>query len=381
MCHIPRRTAGGGVEERMNRETSVYLDLVRFVAAVFVFLTHAGWQQVSGGLLWQISYGREAVDVFFVLSGFVIGHVVETRERSALGYAVARAARLYSVALPAVALTFVLDRIGQSLRPELYVGWCCDALGSRAWEYLGSLVFLNEIWSHHAPPGSALPYWSLGFEVWYYVAFGLAFFAPRPWNLVAAALVLVAVGPGIAVLFPLWLLGFYCYRLCTHRLPGRGVGALLCVGALITFFTYEHWAYRYGELYAAFALSPERLHDYAQDYIVGGLFSLHLIGFCAVSAYLAPLLARCERPIRWIAGATFTLYLFHVPLLHVVVALAPWPVETWPTRALVFIGVPLLVLALAEVTERRKAVWRRGILAVLSKQGWAPPRPARGQAP
>ena len=29
-------TGGGGVEERMNRETSVYLDLVRFVAAVFV---------------------------------------------------------------------------------------------------------------------------------------------------------------------------------------------------------------------------------------------------------------------------------------------------------------------------------------------------------
>ena len=52
-------------------------------------------------------------------------------------------------------------------------------------------------------------------------------------------------------------------------------------------------------------------------------------------------------------------------LIHVVVALAPWPVETWPTRTLVFIGVPLLVLALAEVTERRKAAWRRGILALL----------------
>ena len=349
----------------MNRETSIYLDLVRFIAAVFVFLTHASRQQSSGGLLWQINYGREAVDVFFVLSGFVIGHVVETRERSALGYAVARAARLYSVALPAVVITFVLDRIGQSLRPELYVGWCCDSLGGRAWEYLGSLVFLNEIWSHHTPPGSALPYWSLGFEVWYYVVFGLAFFAPRPWNLIAAALVMVAVGPGIAALFPLWLLGFYCYRLSTRRLPGRRTGAALCAGALIAFFAYEHEAYRYGELYSAFALSEERLHDYAQDYIVGGLFSLHLIGFCAVSAWLAPLLARCERPIRWIAGATFTLYLFHVPLIEAVVALAPWPADTWPTRLLVFIGVPLLVLALAELTERRKAAWRRAILALL----------------
>jgi len=365
----------------MNRETSVYLDLIRFLAAVFVFLNHAGWQQISGGLLWQISYGREAVDVFFVLSGFVIGHVVEVRERSAFDYAVARAARLYSVALPAVALTFVLDRIGQALRPDLYVEWCCDALGGWGWEYLGSLGFLNEIWSHHAPPGSDLPYWSLGFEAWYYVAFGLALFAPRPWNLISAALVLAAVGPGIAVLFPLWLLGFYCYRLSARRLLGRGAGAVLCVGALIAFFAYEHGAYRYGELYTAFALTPERLHDYAQDYIVGGLFALHLLGFCAVSESLASLLVRCERPIRWIAGATFTLYLFHVPLLHAVVALSPWPADTWPTRTLVFAGVPLIVLALAEVTERRKAAWRRGIVALLSKQGWALPKPARGQAP
>ena len=87
------------------------------------------------------------------------------------------------------------------------------------------------------------------------------------------------------------------------------------------------------------------------------------------SGSFAPLLVRCERPIRWIAGATFALYLFHVPLIEAVVALAPWPPESWPTRALVFIGVPLIVLALAEVTERRKAAWRRAILALLMVGG------------
>ena len=353
----------------MNRATSIYLDLIRFTAAVFVFLTHASREQSSGGFLWQLQFGREAVDVFFVLSGFVIAHVVETRERSALAYAVARAARLYSVALPALALTFLLDRIGQPLRPENYVGWCCDSLGSHAWEYLGSLFFLNEIWSHHAPPGSALPYWSLGFEVWYYVAFGLAFFARRPWNFIGAALVLMAVGPGIAVLFPLWLMGFTCYRLCLRWLPRPRLGAALCAGTLIVFALYEQDAHRYGEIYTAFSFSAERLHDYAQDYIVGGLFSLHLIGFGAISGAFAPLLLRCERPIRWIAGATFALYLFHVPLIEAAVALSPWPANTWPTRAVVFIGVPLIVLALAEVTERRKAAWRWATLALLTIGG------------
>ena len=356
----------------MNRETSIYLDLIRFTAAVFVFLTHASREQSSGGLLWQLQFGREAVDVFFVLSGFVIAHVVETREHSPLSYAVARAARIWSVALPALALTFVLDSIGQPLHPGNYVGWCCESLGRPAFEYLGSLVFLNEIWSRHAPPGSALPYWSLGFEVWYYVAFGVAFFGRRPWNLVGAALVMLAIGPRVAALFPLWLLGLACYRLGRQPADPR-LGWMLCVGALIAFEHYEQDAYRNGEIYTEFSFSPERLHDYAQDYIVGGLFALHLFGFRTVSGAFAPLLSRLEKPIRWIAGATFSLYLFHVPLIEAVVALSPWPASAWPTRALVFIGVPLIVLALAEVTERRKAAWRRAILALLALGGIGEP--------
>jgi len=357
----------------MNRETSIYLDLVRFTAAVFVFLTHASREQSSGGLLWQLQFGREAVDVFFVLSGFVIAHVVETREHAPLSYAVARAARIWSVALPALVLTFVLDRIGQPLRPENYVGWCCDSLGRPAFEYLGSLVFLNEIWSRHAPPGSALPYWSLGFEVWYYVAFGVAFFGRRPWNLIGAALVMLAIGPRVAALFPLWLLGFACYRLDRRSAVDPRLGWALCVGAPIAFVLYEQDAYRYGEIYAAFSLSSERLHDYAQDYIVGGLFALHLFGFRAVSGAFAPLLRRWEKPIRWIAGATFSLYLFHVPLIEAAAALSPWPASAWPTRGMVFIGVPLIVLALAEVTERRKAAWRRGIVGLLAFGGIGKP--------
>jgi len=353
----------------MNRETSIYLDLIRFIAAVFVFLTHASREQSSGGFLWQLQFGREAVDVFFVLSGFVIAHVVETREHSPLTYAVARAARIFSVALPALALTCLLDHIGEPLRPQNYLGWCCESLGHPLWEYLGSLVFLNEIWSHHAPPGSDLPYWSLGFEVWYYVAFGVAFFGRRPWNLIGAALVMLVIGPRVAALFPLWLLGFACYRLGRRRPPGPRLGWALCVGALAVFLVYEQFAYRYGELYSEFSFSVARLHDYGQDYIVGVLFVLHLYGFRGASSASTPLLLRLERPIRWAAGATFSLYLFHVPLIETVVALAPWPAESWLTRALVFIGVPLIVFALAEVTERRKAAWRRAILAVLEIGG------------
>ncbi|MGA7451675.1 MAG: hypothetical protein WBW73_10515, partial [Rhodoplanes sp.] len=55
--------------------------------------------------------------------------------------------------------------------------------------------FLGEHWNAHRFPGSNSPYWSLGFEVWYYVAFGAFVFCPGRWRWIAAATVLVFIGP------------------------------------------------------------------------------------------------------------------------------------------------------------------------------------------
>lgn len=65
----------------MNRTVSLYLDLVRFTAAIAVFISHISGQRFTGGLLWQSEpYGDEAVDVFVVLSGFVIAYVASRSE-------------------------------------------------------------------------------------------------------------------------------------------------------------------------------------------------------------------------------------------------------------------------------------------------------------
>ncbi len=112
---------------------------------------------------------------------------------------------------------------------------------------------------------------------------------------------------------------------------------------------------RAGNIYDPFALTAARLGDYAQDYLVGLLFVLVLAGAAQVQ-WRVP-----ERAVRWLAGATFTLYLTHLPLIRAAVALSPWPAESWTTRGMVLVGVPLAVLALAEVTERRKAAWRNGL--------------------
>lgn len=343
----------------MGREVSAFLDLVRLLAAVAVFLSHASWQDHSGGLFWQLgSIGREAVDVFFVLSGFVISSAVAGRTWR--DYAVSRLARVYSVALPALVLTWGLDAIGRGVRPELYHGFCCDQGGAPGWQFLRNLVFSGNLWSAQVSPGSDIPYWSLGFEAWYYVAFGLFTFLGGWWRWIGAGVALVVAGPGIAVLFPLWLLGVWCRGVVV----GRGVAWLLLVGGMAGVVLAAVFQMRQGQIYDAFELTAVRLGDYLQDYLVGLCFAAALVGIQGVGREIGWLSGRLA-VMRWAAGATFALYLLHVPLLRFIAAVSPWPVGLWQVRVLVLLGVPVVVLALAEVTERRKMSWRRGVQWVI----------------
>src|SRR4051812_7117966 len=104
------------------RSFSLYLDLMRFLAAVAVFLDHLTSFPITGvedgprqGLLLIGNYGQSAVTVFFVMSGFVIAYVTTSRENSGWSYSVSRVSRLYSVVVPALLLTFGFDLAGQML--------------------------------------------------------------------------------------------------------------------------------------------------------------------------------------------------------------------------------------------------------------------------
>ena len=127
----------------MQREFSVYLDGMRFFAAALVFLTHSYLIYPVDSLLFKV--GHEAVIIFFVLSGFVIAYVTDTKESTLRDYALSRFARIYSVALPAVLLTVCADYIGQSHNLASYPH---DYIANDFWivRFLSSLAFTNELW-------------------------------------------------------------------------------------------------------------------------------------------------------------------------------------------------------------------------------------------
>ncbi len=82
---------------------SLYLDLVRVLSAAAVVAAHFAYTGAVAPGAWGVAseMGREAVIVFFVLSGFVIAASTSQRRPDGRAYALSRLARLYSVALPA----------------------------------------------------------------------------------------------------------------------------------------------------------------------------------------------------------------------------------------------------------------------------------------
>src|SRR5438105_10787083 len=146
----------------MTNALSLYLDMLRFGAAFTVFVSHYADGRFSGGLFWQMQpYGHTAVLVFFVLSGFVIAWVSETRERTLEEYGLSRVARLYSVIIPAFVLTAALDSIGKAIDPRLYGPEWGHNVAHPVTDYALSAVFLGESWTIRVLPGSDVPYWSL----------------------------------------------------------------------------------------------------------------------------------------------------------------------------------------------------------------------------
>src|SRR6266581_2543938 len=143
----------------MTNALSLYLDALRFAAALTVFLSHWTAARYSGGQFWRLtSYGRIAVLVFFVLSVFVIAWVAETRERTFKEYALSRSARLYSVIIPAFIITAVLDAIGMAIDPGLYQAELSLGSGRSLLGYALSAVFLGESWMLTMLPGSDIPF-------------------------------------------------------------------------------------------------------------------------------------------------------------------------------------------------------------------------------
>jgi len=342
----------------MNKELSTYLDLLRLGAAATVFLGHLSWIAISGGFLWQIQlYGHSAVIVFFVLSGFVIQYAADVKERTLFDYSAARLARLYSVVLPAILLTLACDMIGTHHNPGVYD---MERETHILWRLLMGALFLTQSWGHTSLLSNE-PYWSLPFEFWYYVLFAAATFLKGRQRIVALVVSGAIAGPGILLMGPIWAAGALAYRLTKRVSLGKPAAQFL-------------WAAT-GAASIAVALSNGRPVMSPSpflppafsglDFLLGALVAANIFS----ASFLSFGISRFHRPVAKLAGMTFALYLFHLPLLHLSAAYMPTGMAA-PVRALIEAGLVLpIIYALSFITEGQKQRWRAAIRWLLRPFG------------
>ncbi|MBX3630089.1 MAG: acyltransferase [Nitrosomonas sp.] len=350
----------------MTKSFSIYLDFIRFSAAFVVLLWHS--RPLYDFNLTISNYGHEAVIVFFILSGFVIAYVTDTKEKTLKDYAISRAARIYSVAIPAIIITALVDFSGYTL-----INSNAYSEGYQAWDYAGiriisSLLFTNELWILSTQLFSNVPYWSLNYEVWYYIAFAILTFVKgyKRWLFFGA--VCLFVGPKIFLLMPVWWLGVYIYQ--SEYWRNISIASAIALFLFSIYGVYLYSAYNidgWGSHYLMTVVGPEWHREFAfsryfiTDYYLGAVIAAHFIAVRKISLYFAHIFNTIEKPVRILAGSTFTLYLLHQPLLWFFYALF----YTENPSLEIFILIVSLTFAtaflIALVTEQKKHLWKKWI--------------------
>ena len=310
------------------RNVSHLLDSTRWVAALLVAAGHmrnflmVDWSAVTHHTLvttlfyWATGFGRMAVIVFFVLSGYLVGGralaAVEAGRFSLQSYALSRFSRLYPPLIAAMVLTALLDTVGLRY---------CNALGfydyPNSYQVTGETQPVSESLTAHtalfnllflqtiiAPDfGSNSPLWSLANEFWYYVFCPLVALLARGrrWVLVATVPVLIGLGAGlgleIVALGATWIAGALAYRYARPRSGPVLLGAM-------TLFLLVTAAVRTARGVAGVTL--------VYDLALAGAFAAVLWaagrpGASESSQARPPLAAR-------LAGFSYSLYLIHVPV-------------------------------------------------------------------
>lgn len=345
----------------MSRQVSTYLDSLRLLAALLVVIGHVDTHLALGLPRWIAGQAGEAVAVFFVLSGFFMRFVTTGRERDWRAYGAARAARMISVVPLALLFTLACDHVGWRFAPDLYAGRSFFNPHTGLGDIGSALSFTNERWFHHVVVGSNEPYWSLGFEVPFYIGYALIVFLHGRSRALALTIWTLFFGPRILIYAPLWALGVLAFELLNARgrsfSLGRVSGGVLFFGS---FAAYGLWRLTLGPNPAIFVVGEIAPTARSVLYFttVGAIAVANIAGFAALASGVGDPPRRLAATIRWLAGASFTLYLVHQPVLLAAVALSRVLLPDGAWQIVVPIGATIaVVLALAELGERRKAFY------------------------
>jgi peptidoglycan/LPS O-acetylase OafA/YrhL len=336
------------------------------LATLSVYLGHFPFSKRFADFTAAINIGYDAVVIFFVLSGYLISYAAAEIEKTWEHYVVARLARIYPVALASILLALFLQYAAHGLSNGLYFHE--DHLRHIPYICFVSASFLNEIWWLDVRPFDNGPYWTLSFEVWDYVFYGVLIFTKGRTRVFWSLAILAITGPKFWLLLPVWLLGSAAYRWRNCFTLHRAFAGCLFTVPLVAYCAIKHalpaeWSYSLAGQPLETLLGGHGLDGAANflwAYILGSLCAVHLWAARQFDVLQFLKWRVLAKPAKWLAGYSYSLYIYHFPICLFLLSFFRIDFEAPTLRARIplYIASLSIVYVLATYTEHKKGFVR-----------------------
>lgn len=343
--------------DKFSKLFSQQLESLRGISALIVLFSHcfqafiAPFDQTMYSIIRLL--GQSAVMMFFVLSGFLIGHSIQ-KNRQHFGqfnlhfYIQQRCKRI----LPPFVFTLVLTTFLYYLTPYFFASenrtflydfglMIRSEYAISFTDFLGTSFFLNGFLTPTVSANAAL--WSLSYEVWFYIiaAFIPYIFYQKTPTAIFCSTIVVLILSFLNIQFLLYFL-VWLFAFCLSFHPFRAylkdqihllkIMFLILALAILSFDFYQfHYVYM-GQFY-----STENFTWF--NVCIGLFFACWLIELKNSKIQFKPIFAQS-------AGFSYTLYVTHFPILLFIMGMFPQTLSNGLIGGVIALIISFLILVL-----------------------------------
>jgi peptidoglycan/LPS O-acetylase OafA/YrhL len=282
-------------------------------------------------------------------------------------FMIARLGRLYSVLVPALLFSYlVYFYLNYFTAHNEHLNEHSNNLVTR---FFVNLFFLSQCWSLSSTPPINNPFWSVDYEFFYYLIIASLLLIKGSAKYIYILICMAIAGFKILLLAPCWLIGSLLFKMDSRKVYFSSSLSLI-VFLISSFLIIQIISGTYTLPFTK--LSGDQVFlghiiyfswNFRADYIFSLIIALNLFSAFGLSEFLHKFSATkftnfLHLKIQFVSNCTYTLYLFHFPLLLLFSSFGFYDHSNNYHLFGLMSSVLIAVVLIAKHTEFKVSFWR-----------------------